>query len=245
MVMQRQTETWEDSKGKRWRKQWAEPFQRFCVGVDLGQSQDYTAIAVIDHSVTPLNETEDDSWDVDEYRGIIKQKVDEYYDVRHLERRPLGELYPDQIAHVNRLLCRPPLRDREVPVCFDTTSNIAAVDIAEQRGIKPIRITFTSGHEPIGQGRKWGVPKALLVSTLDAKLHTKQLRISPELLASEALKEELSNLQKHVSQTGKLLFEHRSGRHDDLVFAICMPLWWTIERSKHGGLRIYGSKGLY
>jgi hypothetical protein len=214
--------------GRQWRRKRAERFQRYYMGVDLGQSADYTAIAVIDHSITPIT----DEWDVDDRAGIIRQKADERFDVRHLERLPLGMLYPDQIAHVKQLLSRPPLRHVQVPACFDTTSNIAAVDIAERAGLRPIRITFTAGYEPQGSGRKWGVPKALLVSTLDAKLHCGELRFAKELLAAEALKDELQNFQRHVSQTGRLLFEHRSGRHDDLIFAICMPLWWASERRK-------------
>jgi len=51
----------------------------------------------------------------------------------------------------------------------------------------PVRITFTSGFEVTGQGRKWGVRKSLLVSTLDAKLHTGELRFSNELLTAEAV----------------------------------------------------------
>jgi hypothetical protein len=87
------------------------------------------------------------------------------------------------------------------------------------------------------------VPKSLLVSTLDAKLHCGELRFSNELLAAEALKDELQNFQRTVSQTGRLLFEHRSGRHDDLVFAVAIALWWTITRQKHN-LRSYACKGL-
>jgi len=67
----------------------------------------------------------------------------------------------------------------------------------------PVRITFTSGFEVTGQGRNWGVRKSLLVSTLDAKLHTGELRFSNELLAAEALRDELQDFQKHASQTGR------------------------------------------
>jgi hypothetical protein len=226
-------------RGKRYERYLEEPFQRFCIGVDLGQSQDYTAIAVLDHRREPLDE-----WDVDEARGRIKQKVHETFDVRHLERLPLGMLYPDQVGHVQRLLIRPPLRDKKVPVVFDCTSNVGAVDIAEQMGLRPVRIVFTAGHEPTGQGRKWGVPKSLLVSTLDAKLHCGELRFAKELLAAEAVRDELQNFQRHVSQSGKMLFEHRSGQHDDLIFAIAMPLWWTISRRKQN-LTTYGVVGMY
>jgi hypothetical protein len=95
-------------------------------------------------------------WDVDEARGRIKQKVLETFDVRHLERLPLGMLYPDQVGHVQRLLIRPPLRDKKVPVVFDCTSDIGAVDIAEQMGLRPVRIVFTAGHEPTWARTKVG-----------------------------------------------------------------------------------------
>ena len=41
-------------KGRRWHRIPEQPYQRFVMGVDLGQSQDNTAIAVIDHTRTPL-----------------------------------------------------------------------------------------------------------------------------------------------------------------------------------------------
>jgi hypothetical protein len=211
-------------KGKPWTKTHVEPHRAFAMGVDLGKSMDYTAITVIDHTVTPLL----DAWDVDERTCRIKQKAIVSYDVRHAERLPLGMLYPDQLSHVRRLLAQPPLAELEVPVCFDATSNAGVVDLAEQVGLNPVRITFTSGHEPTGEGRKWGVPKSTLVSTLDAKLHCGELRIAEELTAADALKDELANLHVTVRQTGGLLFEHRVGKHDDLVFAIAMALWWLV-----------------
>ena len=143
-------------KGKERERIPAEPMQRYVMGVDLGQSLDYTAVSVIDHSVTPL-----DDWDVNEATGKIKQRVAEYFDVRHLERLPLGMPYPQQVAHVKTLLARPPLRDSEVAVVLDQTGCGAPVaDIAEQAGLRPIRVTFTSGYEPQGSGRKWVCPRA-------------------------------------------------------------------------------------
>jgi len=227
-------------RGKRWKSIPAEPFQRYLMGVDFGQSVDHTGIAIMHHHVTPLA----DAWDADERTCRVVQKCDEFYDIRYLERVPLGVRYPDQIAHIQRLLIRPPLRDQEVPVCFDTTSNLAVADDAEAAGLKPIRIHFTSGYEPQGQGRKWGVPKSVLVSTLDAKLHTGQLRFSNALLAGEALKDELQDFERHVSATGRMLFEHRSGRHDDLIFSVALPLWWSI-RCRKFRVRAYGARGLY
>ena len=39
------------------------------------------------------------------------------------------------------------------------------------------------------------------------------------------------------SQTGRMLFEHRSGKHDDLIFAIAMPLWWLVSQQRKGFCR--------
>ena len=212
-------------KGQRWERFTAEPYQRFTLGCDLGQSQDYTAIDVLDHTVTPL-----DDWDTNEATCKITQKFEQRFDVVHLERLPLGMLYPHQVAHVSQLLLRPPLRDRKVDVVIDQTGNIGAGDEFERAGLAPIHVMFTSGFEAIGHGlRKWSVPKSIIVSNIDAKLHCSELRFAQELLEAEALKDELTNFQRTVSSTGKLLFEHRSGQHDDLVFAVGVALWWSIH----------------
>src|SRR5512135_319855 len=89
-------------KGREWERIPAEPMQRYVMGVDLGQSMDHTAVSLIDHSITPL-----DVWEVDEATAKIKQKVDQFFDVRHLERLPLGMPYPQQVNHVKQLLARP------------------------------------------------------------------------------------------------------------------------------------------
>ena len=102
---------------------------------------DHTAIAVIDHSRTPIP----DDWHVDDANKIIKQKVVENFDVRHLQRLPLGTSYVDQVAHVKALLARPPLRFQDVALCLDQTGVGAPVgDLFEAGGLKPIRVTFTA-----------------------------------------------------------------------------------------------------
>ena len=38
-------------KGKRWERLPAEPYASWVMGVDLGQSQDYTAVSAIEHDL--------------------------------------------------------------------------------------------------------------------------------------------------------------------------------------------------
>jgi hypothetical protein len=78
---------------------YARPVDRFIVGLDLGKSIDSTAIAVLHHTVTPLEQFKNDL-----KRGTSKQLQDERFHVVHLERIALGTSYPAQIAHVKALL---------------------------------------------------------------------------------------------------------------------------------------------
>ncbi len=73
--------------------------------------------------------------------------------------------------------------------------------------------------------RSWTVPKHVLISTLDARLHTGELRIAAELTESGALAEELKDFRRKVSAAGRYSYEARVGRHDDLVLACAIALW--------------------
>ncbi|MCZ8179649.1 MAG: hypothetical protein O9309_11540 [Rhizobium sp.] len=71
----------------------ATPLSRYIMGADLGQSSDPTAICVLHHTVTPLDE-----WD-HEMGGEVKPKRSRQrsrvrYDIRYLSRIPLGTSYP-------------------------------------------------------------------------------------------------------------------------------------------------------
>ena len=80
--------------------------EAFIMAVDLGQSQDPTAIAVMRHHTMPL-----ETWRVDEKKHTTRQDIEQHYDVQYAERMALGTSYPAIIQHVRDLLNRPPLRD--------------------------------------------------------------------------------------------------------------------------------------
>ena len=65
-----------------------EQVQGYFVGLDLGQAQDYTALAVIEAADTK------GAWDpVNLYFGRHRELR-----LRHLERMPLGRSYPEMVA---------------------------------------------------------------------------------------------------------------------------------------------------
>lgn len=193
---------------------------RFALAADLGQSQDYTAIAIIEQIK------------VFHVRSSGKeQQKGQRFEVRHLQRLPLGLSYVDQASRVADLLARPPLA-RECLFCVDESGvGRPVADIFDKAGLQPTRITITGGDKQTCQGtRRFHVPKAILISGLDARLHTGELKIAPDLAEAKALRDELADFRRHVSFAGRPSFEARSGKHDDLVLAVAIGLWAFIGR---------------
>jgi hypothetical protein len=191
---------------------------KYVLSADLGQSSDPTAIGVIEHTHA-FREFE---------RGACDQFEDAFH-VRHLQRLPLGMPYPDQIAEIARLSARPPLVGCEV--IFDQTGVGAAVcDIADGAGLRPTRVVITAGSEQTFSNGAWHVPKATLISILDARLHLGELVFAAELLEAGAMKEELKDFKRKVSAAGRYQYEARVGRHDDLVLAVSIAVWCCVGR---------------
>lgn len=215
-----------------WRSIYARPVDRWFVGVDLGQSTDPTAISVMNHRVLPL-----DGWDMDEKRQTRRQKKIAHFDVRHLERLPLGMSYPQQIQRVASLLTRPPLDGLKPKLVIDETGVGRPVgDMFDAAGLYPDRITITAGLEATYHGRSQHVPKGLLISNLEAHSHSGELRIAAAANDAGALKEELKDFKRKISEAGRTTYAARVGAHDDLVLSVAITLWmatsgptWTRE----------------
>jgi hypothetical protein len=214
----------------------------FVVGLDLGQAADPTAVCVLDH-----HRVVHDTWTRTQLPfggGTIKQDADEHFDVRYLSRLPLGLSYPAMVERGIDIIARPPLCRNCQLVIDETGVGRPVGDIFEQASLKPTRITITAGAEPIMQSERcWTVPKSVLISTLDARLHTGELRIAAELTEAGALAEELKDFRRKVSAAGRYSYEARVGKHDDLVLACAIALWVACQPPR----RIYvgAVKGLY
>ncbi|MGA7185978.1 MAG: hypothetical protein WBY67_22220, partial [Pseudolabrys sp.] len=73
-------------------------------------------------------------------------------------------------------------------VIDETGVGRAVGDIFNEAGLKPIKVTITAGNEEAQNGfARFTVPKQILVSTLDAMMHTGELRIAKELRETPAL----------------------------------------------------------
>ena len=179
--------------------------ETYVVGVDLGQSHDPTAIAIVRR--------------IDDVTGKPK------FQVGHLERLPLGTPYPGVVAHVGRLLARKPLRDNAELVIDYTGVGRPVFDMFVGSGISPIGVTITAGDAVTNDGAVYKVPKLTLISRVQALLHDGRLKIHKGLPDAPALVGELQEFRAEVTDNGYWKFGARAGKHDDLVLAVAIALW--------------------
>ncbi|MCW2200437.1 hypothetical protein M2227_002527 [Bradyrhizobium elkanii] len=210
---------------------------RYVVGVDLGQSSDPTAIAVIEHRKGVI----DSGSAQDRHCGLTAhlQKPAEYADVRYLQRLPLGMAYPAVVQHVADLLARPPINNATL-IIDETGVGRAVGDIFVDAGLKPKRVSITAGNEESGHGvDRWHVAKSILISRLDAMLHTGMLRFAADLTEAGAMAEELKDFRRKVSDAGRATYAARTGRHDDLVLAVAIAGWWVTRPHRCASMDYY------
>jgi hypothetical protein len=178
--------------------------ERYVVGVDLGQSHDPTAVCVVrrlDDGPRPV------------------------FQVGHLERLPLHTPYPVIVSHVMRQLVRKPLAGKSELVIDFTGVGRPVFDLFVGRGITPVGVTITGGDAVTNDGPVWRVPKLILVSRVQALLHSGQLKIHKVLPDAAALVAELQEFRAEVTANGRWTFNARTGKHDDLVLALAIALW--------------------
>lgn len=200
----------------------------YFVSVDLAQTQDFTAICVMEHEKNfhvHINGAVEKEWSV--------------FKVVHLERLPQGLSYVEQARYISELINRPPLNGRFPFGIDDSGVGKAVGDVFFYQGLYPFRFTIIAGDDFVCKtSHRYHVGKGMLVSMLDAKLHQQELKFASTLLEAGPLREELLNFRRHVTAAGRFQYEARAGRHDDLVLAVALALFFFVGRKKPPVARI-------
>jgi len=191
----------------------------YYVGLDLGQSQDYTALAVI-------------------------QKVRSYdafeLHLKHLERYPLKTPYTDIADQVKSLLTEDPFT---TPVYMNghvtkpitelivdkTGVGVAVTDLLKERHLRFTNVTITGMGQKVNSNgaREYSVPKQDLVAALEVPFHKGTLKVAKGLKGWDILRDELLLFRrKQNKKTAHISYEHwRESDHDDLVLAAALACW--------------------
>jgi hypothetical protein len=193
--------------------------ERYFVGVDLGQSTDPSAVAVV--------------------RRLEEYPAKPIFQVGHLERLPLGTPYPGVVSHVIGLLCRPEIRGKAELIIDFTGVGRPVFDMFRVQGVSPIGVSITGGTAITNDGMIWSVPKGHLISRVQALLHDARLKIHSGLADAAALVSELQSFRADFTDTGYIKFNARSGAHDDLVLALAIALWRAHGDDSHAQWMTY------
>jgi Terminase RNaseH-like domain len=227
--------------------------RRFSVGVDLGQANDPTAIAVLERTIVPRRDAMFSPVGESPENRLVEGET--VYDLRYLKRPKLGTPYDTIAKRVADLICElepqgafgelgqvtlsvdgtgvgrgvVDMLDTEFKRRGTTSSSIPRVDFR--------RVSVTGSHttlkRPDRSNGYWSIPKRDLVFAAVAAFQQGKIRIAKDVKDREALVNELRNYRRTTNiATGNMAFEPwRESDHDDLLFAVCLALWgWQVQK---------------
>lgn len=175
------------------------------IGVDVGQRNDYTAVAVL--IGTTLS-------------GLDRVRQEDYNDVAE---RVAGLLERPELADATVIL-------DETGVGVAVGDLLAKALRADGRGGRLQRVTITNGLKTTTVPGGFHVPKRDLVTAVALALEGDRLSIPSALPLAGTLVEELANFRVKVSAAGHDSYgagaDWREGNHDDLVLALALAVWY-------------------
>lgn len=183
----------------------------YIVGLDLGQAQDFSALAVLERR-----------W----LEGMGKRRQS-LYAVRHLQRWPLGTPYSAIVAEVGNLVASPPLNHALMAV-DQTGVGSAVVDMLRRPRLKTVLrpVLITAGHAvSMDEVGVYHVARIELVSVMQVLLGQQRLKVA-SLPERELLGQELLAFRVQVTTVSNDTFESwRERDHHDLVLAVALAAW--------------------
>jgi hypothetical protein len=234
--------------------------RRYCVGVDLGQASDFTAIAVLEKTIAPPETAMFSPVGESPSNRLVEGSV--VYDLVYLKRPKLGTPYDVIARRVADLICELEpqgafgelgqvtlsvdgtgvgrgicdMLDTELKRRGTTTKGMPKVDFR--------RVSVTGSNttlkRPDRSNGYWSVPKRDLVFPAVACFQVGQIRIAKGIKDGDALVHELKNYSRKTNiASGTMAFEPwRESDHDDLLFAVCLSLWGWQTRKGNTTLRV-------
>jgi Terminase RNaseH-like domain len=227
--------------------------RRYSVGVDLGQANDPTAIAVLERTIVPPQTALFAPVGASPSNRLVEGSI--VYDLVYLKRPKLGTPYDVIAKRVADLICELEPEGAfgelgQVTLSVDGTGvGRGVVDMLDsefkRRGAssKSVpRVDFrrcaitgsqTTLKRPDRSNGYWSVPKRDLVFAAVAAFQQGKIRIAKDIKDRDALVNELKNYRRTTNiATGNMAFEPwRESDHDDLLFAVCLALWgWQTQK---------------
>lgn len=208
-----------DGPSLKWRNDVQEP--NYYIGVDLGQVQNYTAVAILERALKITGPRNPATYEYP-YRIL--------HSLRYLERIQLGTSYEEIANYVRGLVVHPLLSHAPRQIIVDATGVGRPVveilrrvlDRCDVR-IPIISVMITSGQQQTNKYNEYHIPRNDLLMHLELSFQNEQLKIAKDLPDVQKLTRELQNLRRRSPDS--LITSNRSTVHDDMVFAAALAVW--------------------
>ncbi len=191
---------------------------KYFVGVDFGQTRDFTAIGVLERAETT------GAWDpvMFAWKKVVSLRL------RYLERIALGTPYPEVVNRLVQVTQWPELAGRCRLAVDGTGVGRPVVDLLRRArpGCVLMPVNITSGLRQTEEHGYYGVPKRDLILGVQVLLQRGVLRIAAGLEHAPDLVKEMAAMQVKITLAGHEQYGGwREGTHDDLVFAVALACW--------------------
>ena len=204
----------------------------FLVGLDLGQMQDYTALALIEREQGDARHPNEVR--AEDRRALVELRATPSpacYTVRHLQRFAIGTSYPDLVGWVAALLQRPELAGRSVTLVFDITAvGGGIVGMFKAAQVYPKTVSLHGGQATTLQGAEYHVSKRDVVYYLTALAQSRPVRLAlgDRLPFAAEVKGEMQTFtaKLHQETAHESFAAWREQAHDDLLLALALCTWW-------------------
>lgn len=190
----------------------------YFIGLDLGQSSEYTALAVLERTAQIVTKAPKQwAW---------------IYAIRHLQRFAIGTPYTQVLSTVLQLTREPPL-NKATLVMDQTSVGEPIVRLFRQSSLqismRPVMIVV--GHDGGRHDGCTSIPKRELASVLQLVLQDRRLQIATQLEHAQTLAGEFRNFRMKSTALMDEANAWREREHDDLVFAVGVAIWMA---ERHG-----------
>ena len=179
----------------------------YILGIDVGQSRDYTAICVLEP---------------------IETKDGYKYHCTYIKRLPLNKTFSDMALDVKSMVEQLEVTGHVSVIIDKTGVGAPVVELVDSlTTCEVIGLTITAGI----RAKNWNVPKKELITNLQIALQSQTLKIAKGLDFGEELVEELLNYQVKTKPNNNEIFD--TGRvfiHDDLILSLAIGLYLITNR---------------
>ncbi len=201
---------------------------RFCLSVDLGSEQDYTALSLIKR-VEKIQDKNLPYYNSRPIRDEPVMVVSELHLIR-MEKIPLKTEYPVIVRGIKAIINDPEYVGNIALIVDRTGVGLPVMQMMYQAGLAPIGITIHGGDRVTVSKDHYGVPKRELAMALLTASQMGRFKVPPpsKMPIIKEFEKELQGFIMHIDKkTGHDTYEAWAERiHDDLVISAAMGVWW-------------------